>query len=174
MATKQYYIRLSETDHTSHFETISGYPVPNKWGLDLFTHKPSDPAHSLEWVVSDNRTGLRISTDTTRKGAIKSALERLSDKGARDYMLSLRDVSPAYGGARNVVSKKEKYADEFYNIFGVHLKFYWDYFPGLDLGFDVIKFDKFIDPPDGTSCAQAVNTKYGARAEQLIHELLAS
>ncbi len=65
--------------------------------------------------------------------------------------------------------RRIKYGEEFRIIFGQPLKKFWE---SNLLGFDVIGFDEFINPPDGTSCAEAVEKRYGKRAVEVIRALI--
>jgi len=65
---------------------------------------------------------------------------------------------------------------QFEAIFGIPI----EQFKGLlsavipfeQAGIDIIKFDKWINPPDGVSCSQAVRERYGADAVGLIERIL--
>jgi len=66
-------------------------------------------------------------------------------------------------------AKIKKHRREFREIFGIDLNNYYD----IIIGFDVIAFDeKFIQPAEGQSTHDKVNEKYGARAVDLVLELL--
>lgn len=75
--------------------------------------------------------------------------------------------------------EKEKFANrqatrnklflEFHQVFGVNLNNYW---MNPVLGFNIIKFDDFIQSGD-RAMYEVIREKYGNRAEQIILELLA-
>jgi hypothetical protein len=65
------------------------------------------------------------------------------------------------------MSDRYRYANEFYFIFGVYLKDYWDKLTG----FDSLAFDKFIDPPDNVSLHDHILSEYGERAVFIIRQL---
>jgi hypothetical protein len=75
--------------------------------------------------------------------------------------------------------EKEKYAKrqetrnklflEFRQVFGVNLNDYW---MNPILGFNIIKFDEFIQSGD-RAMYEVIREKYGERGEQIILELLA-
>ena len=72
----------------------------------------------------------------------------------------------------NPIIKNKKlllHADEFYARFGIRLhKFMSPLF-----GFDVVKFDElFLKTPDGESCKEYCDKKYGADAVILLCKLL--
>ena len=64
--------------------------------------------------------------------------------------------------------KKHKEADAFYHVFGVPITKYMHPL----FGFEVILFDEFINPPDGTSLAQAVEDKYGLEGYNILARLM--
>ena len=53
-------------------------------------------------------------------------------------------------------------------LFAIALNSYWD----IVTGFDVIAFDEFIQPEDGTSTRDAIMEKYGEKAVKLIETLI--
>jgi len=58
---------------------------------------------------------------------------------------------------------------DFSNTFGLRLAApYWDRM----FGFDVIKFDEFIQPEDGESTEDAIRRKYGDEAVKLVNDIL--
>ena len=63
-----------------------------------------------------------------------------------------------------------KYAKVFKSIFHLTLHNYMAYYL---TGFDIVKFDKDIVTPDGTSTSMWIQTKYGAEAVNLIRKLIA-
>lgn len=56
----------------------------------------------------------------------------------------------------------------FREIFKVDPRAFWDNITG----FDVIEFDDFIQPPDGTSTEDTVREKYGQAGVDLVKELI--
>ena len=58
----------------------------------------------------------------------------------------------------------------FCRIFGVSL---FEFFPNVLLGFDVIKFDKWIAPKKNESTYEAIERKFGKDAVTLIKKLIA-
>lgn len=64
---------------------------------------------------------------------------------------------------------RTKYWDHFIQVFGISMGKFWT--DNL-LGFDVIRFDEWLKPPDGTSTSQHIIDKYGEEAEQMIRNLL--
>ncbi len=62
------------------------------------------------------------------------------------------------------------YSGLFASTFGIGLDTYWDDY----MGFNVIRFDDLVVAPypDGISCAQAVNARWGQEAEDLLRHLL--
>lgn len=71
-----------------------------------------------------------------------------------------------------IVSPKPEQRQEFLETFHVSLSTFID--PRL-LDFDIVKFDKWLQTPDGTSTKDYLDQKYGLRAmllvEKLIHEI---
>lgn len=67
------------------------------------------------------------------------------------------------------------YRSRFLEAFGIDLpKFYANNALEIEmLGFDVIKFDDYLNPPDGTSTYDHIVTNYGEDAAQMIKSLLA-
>lgn len=70
---------------------------------------------------------------------------------------------------------KERYKQLDYNmpfvkLFGVRL---FRFFPHVMFGFDVIAFDKWIEPHKNESTIQAVKRKFGQNGVNLIDKLLA-
>lgn len=68
---------------------------------------------------------------------------------------------------------------QFRKIFNKNVSDFVSDIPGLNfveslnlVGLDIIKFDKWINPPDGISCAQVVKEKYGDIASTLIEKLI--
>jgi len=57
----------------------------------------------------------------------------------------------------------------FIEVFGVRLKKFWE---GNILGFDVIAFDKFIEPEENESTNDAILRKYGQEGLDIINKLL--
>ena len=75
----------------------------------------------------------------------------------KDWMIRIR---------RRAIEK----GPEFKSIFGVFIMNYCDF-----TGFNVIKFDEwFLKTPDGISCSDEVERRYGSRAVALIRELIAT
>ena len=60
------------------------------------------------------------------------------------------------------------YQNDFRKYFGISLIEVWDKIIGLD----PIKFDEFINPPDGVSTYQEIEKKYGLEAKKFIKENL--
>ncbi len=57
---------------------------------------------------------------------------------------------------------------KFFETFGVPLRQYFD----MTFGFDVVKFDEVVKPPDGTSTADAIRSRWGEDAVHLVLELI--
>jgi len=62
-----------------------------------------------------------------------------------------------------------KYHEAFRVHFGKHLSEFWQ---NNLLGFDIVKFDKWINPEQEKSLEQIVREKHGEGAVQLIRDLL--
>jgi hypothetical protein len=62
-----------------------------------------------------------------------------------------------------------KYEKVFKSIFQLPLHNYMAYYL---TGFDIVKFDKDIATPDGTSTSIWIQTKYGPEAVNLIRKLI--
>ncbi len=60
--------------------------------------------------------------------------------------------------------------NEFQRIFGIRLKPYWD---GNILGFDVIKFDEWLEVPEDISTMEHIKVKFGQDGCDIINKLLA-
>jgi len=84
-------------------------------------------------------------------------MELHTDKSIRDYIL-------------DNAKKRNECWDEFLRIFRRPLSDFWE---GNLLGFDVIEFDEWLQPPDGTSTRDIVEQKYGTDGVKLIERLLA-
>ena len=68
---------------------------------------------------------------------------------------------------------------EFKKIFGKPITNFATEFPKMSpmasillVGLNIIKFDEWINPPDGTSCADEVEKRYGVEARKLIEKLI--
>ncbi len=61
-----------------------------------------------------------------------------------------------------------KYAGVFKSIFGRNIHNYMSYLTG----FDIVKFDKDMGTPDGTSTNMWIQRRYGAEAVNLIRKLI--
>ena len=68
--------------------------------------------------------------------------------------------------ARNIEAHKK--GQEFKKIFGVQFAGFWNSF----FGFDVVKFDAWLEVPDGVSTSDFITQKYGAEACALVRSLL--
>lgn len=68
--------------------------------------------------------------------------------------------------------KIHKYSHSFRETFNLNLCNYLGGFWQLLFGFDIIKFDKDIKTPDGTSTKEFILDKYGEEAVNLISDLL--
>ena len=69
---------------------------------------------------------------------------------------------------------KERYKQLDYNmpflkIFGIRL---FKFFPNVILGFDVIKFDQWINPKKNESTYNAIKRKFGLKGVKLIKNLV--
>ena len=65
--------------------------------------------------------------------------------------------------------KYRRYDHEFAEIFGIHLKPFWDNITG----FDIVKFDEhIIQSPDDLSMEDVIKKEYGNEAVTLIKDLL--
>ena len=69
-------------------------------------------------------------------------------------------------GRRNV--ETHRYAAQFYRLFGVPLSRFWDSFTG----FDIVRFDALIQPPENQSLRDYIKTRHSNEAAQLIESLL--
>lgn len=77
---------------------------------------------------------------------------------------------------KNIVDSEdiEAFADKFRQIFGRDLAPFWDHFTG----FDIIKFDKFMQDKKGriedgkTSLSDFILKKYGEDAEKFIKKII--
>ena len=56
---------------------------------------------------------------------------------------------------------------QFRQHFGLELKDFWDL-----TGFDIIKFDDFMHPPDGVSLREHLATNYSEDAAKLVERLI--
>lgn len=90
-----------------------------------------------------------------------------SDKTVTAWANKKKNTDAMAARTRECQLTGQPLAQEFRNTFGRFLSEFWDKL----FGFDIIKFDRFIRPPDGTSCKEAVETKYGKRAVEIILEL---
>jgi hypothetical protein len=61
-----------------------------------------------------------------------------------------------------------RYAEAFQRLFGCRLHDYFNYVTG----FDIVKFDKDIATPDGTSTSMWIQQKYGTETISLIRKLI--
>ena len=66
--------------------------------------------------------------------------------------------------------KQLEYNMPFLRIFGVRL---FLFFPEVLLGFDVVKFDKWIKPAENESTYDAVKRKFGEPGVDMIKKLIA-
>lgn len=65
--------------------------------------------------------------------------------------------------------KQLNYNMPFLKIFGVRL---FKFFPNVILGFDVIKFDQWINPRKNESTYDAIKRKFGSKGVNLIKNLV--
>ncbi|RLG67624.1 MAG: hypothetical protein DRO11_09925 [Methanobacteriota archaeon] len=69
--------------------------------------------------------------------------------------------------------KLSKYRNEFLSVFETPLsKFYGSGLSGLVIGFDVVAFDEYLCVPDGQSCKDFVQEKYGDAGSKLVSCLM--
>lgn len=61
-----------------------------------------------------------------------------------------------------------KYRDEFLSTFRVNLSAYFS----IVFGFDIVKFDELLQPPDGTSLRDHIQKMYGPEALALVENIL--
>lgn len=65
--------------------------------------------------------------------------------------------------------KYRQYAHEFAELFGIHLRPFWDNVTG----FDIVKFDDhIIQSPDGQSMEDVIQSEYGNEGVNIIKSLL--
>lgn len=72
---------------------------------------------------------------------------------------------------KSIVARRLAYlanVDKFFEIFRQPLSKYWSAY----LGFDVLNFDKFIQPKDDETTYQAIGSRYGQAAVEMIQSLL--
>ena len=69
-------------------------------------------------------------------------------------------------GRRNI--EAHRHAGQFYQLFGVPLSRFWNSFTG----FDVVRFDAWIKPPENQSLRECITARHGNEAAQLIERLL--
>jgi len=74
---------------------------------------------------------------------------------------------------RNIVMKNKKLTHDCSGRFLCYFKKPIDDFMHPIFGFDIIKFDNFLETPDGTSTKDFLKRKYGKEASKLIERLLA-
>lgn len=63
----------------------------------------------------------------------------------------------------------KKYNEPFRRIFGMRLTTFWT---NNLLGFDIVKFDKALNTPDGTSMSDFLLEKYGKEGRNIVMGLL--
>ena len=62
-----------------------------------------------------------------------------------------------------------QYAHEFAELFGIHLRPFWNNITG----FDIVKFDEhIIQSPDGQSMEDVINNEYGKEGVNIIKNLI--
>ena len=66
------------------------------------------------------------------------------------------------------INKRKKYHYQFKEIFNIELSNFFDNITG----FDIIKFDEWLDTPDGKSCSDFITEKYGINATKMIEDLI--
>lgn len=104
----------------------------------------------------------RTDTDALFDGVDVDALFE-ADDGKRPMN---KDV--AHVMAVNSIAMAKRYSDKFRRLFGMSLgRFMHPFF-----GFDVLKLDDFLKPPDGTSLKDAVLARWGEEAVALIETLI--
>ena len=69
-------------------------------------------------------------------------------------------------GQRNIEAHRP--AAQFYRLFGAPLSRFWDSFTG----FDIVRFDALIQPPENQSLRDYIKTRHSNEAAQLIESLL--
>jgi len=67
-----------------------------------------------------------------------------------------------------VKKQYDLYHTDFEKFFGVPLKKFWDKVIGLD----PIKFDEFINPPEGVSTNEQIEKNYGVEAKNFLDKYL--
>jgi hypothetical protein len=78
-------------------------------------------------------------------------------------MADLKDI--VVNNAKNF----QKYANDFYRVFGVGLKKYW---LNHILGFDIVTFDTEVIKSGEKAMAEVVREKYGEEGLQIIEALI--
>lgn len=83
----------------------------------------------------------------------------MTSKEGMMYMLLIKENDKKY----------RRYAHEFAELFGIHLKPFWDNITG----FDIVKFDDhIIQSPDGLSIKDVISKEYSNEAVELIEHLI--
>lgn len=67
------------------------------------------------------------------------------------------------------LDKLKRNYDPFRNIFKVKLSVFW--INNL-LGFDIVKFDEYIETPDGVSMSEHIEQVYGEVAHAIVSDLI--
>ena len=73
---------------------------------------------------------------------------------------------------REFVLDNKKRQHLYHGLFGETFGKSLDNFMDPLLGFDIVKFDKYIAPPDGQSLSDFIAGKYGETARVLVQNLL--
>ncbi len=165
-----FYIRILERNGASHFEQVQGTRVKNRWGYDLFARK-----YEGGYLVSDNVTGFAIGSGKTKKDAVTRTKSFIleNDTYVASQIKNAKIVSPAYGGQVEYAPRYLQFKEKFRELFNLELEYYWDFLMGLDLGFDILKFDeRVVNPRENESCADAIARQWGEDAKNLVAEML--
>lgn len=67
------------------------------------------------------------------------------------------------------LDKLKRNYEPFRNIFKVKLSEFW--INNL-LGFDIVKFDEYLDTPDGVSMSEHIEQVYGEAAHAIVSDLI--
>ena len=76
--------------------------------------------------------------------------------------------SPTWDYLLELNQKRALHGNKFKEIFGVSIQKFWD----IQTGFDIVKFDDWLKPPDNTSTKAQVFTQYGQRGVDMILALI--
>lgn len=126
------------------------------------------------WNVTHIRSGLEAVQGTSQASCTKRLKDMLSNKKIVEHIQNMKNIDETIAERKeqfekNALKNKKfaKLREEFKEITGITCPI--DPIIG---GLDIVKLDEMLGTPDGTSMADHLTNKYGARANEIIDEMI--